>query len=301
MAGSPRLSLKGDSSQRVKVAVPRSFGELQTLARSHFGEPGKVVSLYHKGNGPLTGPTQIPNLKSGDVVVVSIPESAREKLPRTTQQAHYVAHRPEPRSPVVRNAAVKENLPFDGKTSYAQDYVQHPLQPNTPAQRPKAAWAPATNPEEKTGKSSYAVQYPWHNPVRERPDKKRYQGLHTTGAAFEGRSSYNMDYVKHPCARPRSAGAGGTRQAHTQITGPFEGTTTYANDFKKFEVATARSAKPSSNNLKLESAPFQGGTEYSREYMAKAQEGPLYVLLEPELKQPRRHQTPCSGRRPTDR
>lgn len=205
MTGSHKQSLEGDSNQRVKVAVPRSFGELQTVARSHFGQPGKVVSLYHKGNGPLTGPTQIPNLKSGDVVVVGIPEVVREKLPASTHQAHYVAHRPEPRSPVLRNIALKENLPFDGKTSYAQDYVQHPFQPATPVQPPKAAWTPGAN-QEKTGKSSYATQYPWHNPVRERPDKRRYQGLHNTGAAFEGRSSYNMDYVKHESARPRSAG-----------------------------------------------------------------------------------------------
>eukprot|EP00435_Cladocopium_sp_Y103_P051528 s1727_g16.t1 len=208
------------------------------------------------------------------------PPTAIGPPPLSTHQAHYVPHPLQAKKPPADQDGPKESVPFDGKSSYTVDYIPHPLEARDSAKPPKNVWEPGRTGV-KTGKSTYACEYPWHN-VKP-PDKTSKQAPPGKAVPFEGLSSYQQDYVKHP-ARPRSAT--GRPKPQLPASGPFEGCTTYTTDYKRFQVPQTRPIRMDGSNLQSEPKPFEGSSEYRREYLKHPLNGPEILHLEPELGNP---------------
>merc|ERR1711971_1081334 len=87
---------------------------------------------------------------------------------------------------------------------------------------------------------------------------------------FEAVSSYKMDYVQKPM-RPKSAACAPAKERATE-TGPFNGLTTYNVDYHKHPLETQGGAKGSAHvpTLETSDAPFNGVTEYHREFVPLA-------------------------------
>uniref|UniRef100_A0A7S1S496 Uncharacterized protein n=1 Tax=Alexandrium catenella TaxID=2925 RepID=A0A7S1S496_ALECA len=153
-------------------------------------------------------------------------------------------------------------------------------------------------PDEKTGKSMYAVHYPWHD-VEPTRAAKPSPGVPLNDAPFEARTSYMTDYIKHP-VRPRSATTSARPRGEPL---PFEATTTYNNDYQNIPTARNPPAKPLRATLAPDGSPFVGSSEYKREYTELKMEHRPMVHLEPEIRrEPRRPQsrsgsTPVHGRK----
>lgn len=283
----------GDYSHRVTVPLPKSLPELRFAAKRLFGR-NKQIKMYHKGTVPITNPVQMAAIKHGDVVVVTLPEDIvqAEAPVISTHNAHYVPHKLQARPPKVA-AEVKETLPFDAFSCYAQDFVKHPFQANPAVKPPKPAWD-VNRSSDETGKSTYATHYPWHDATPREAAQSVRHALHTSSAPFEGVSSYKIDYVKHAAQRPKSAAARPAQRS--DFTGPFEGVTTYTTDYK--QVSAPLSARPVAGcrELKTEIVPFEGISEYQREYLKKETERRTMVHLVPELKSRLRTHRPVSAR-----
>eukprot|EP00931_Biecheleriopsis_adriatica_P035079 TRINITY_DN20215_c0_g1_i1.p1 TRINITY_DN20215_c0_g1~~TRINITY_DN20215_c0_g1_i1.p1 ORF type:complete len:337 (+),score=50.93 TRINITY_DN20215_c0_g1_i1:61-1011(+) len=276
----------GDHDQRISVPLPRSFPELQKLATRHFAKSGQHnLKMYHQGKTVVTTAKQLANIQGGDIVVIANPEELKQVPTVSTHQAHYTAHPLEERKPVVARGDAKEVLPFEGRSSYAVDYIEHPPQEHRSAAPPKAAWEPG-RAQEKTGKSIYSSHFRWHELTPRQ--LHRQQQARAAPAPFEGQSSYRQDFIAHE-ARPRSAaGVRAQKSEQVELTGPFQGVSTYTTDYKTFDPTLH--ARPALNanvaSLKTERARFEGVSEHHREYIPHSAEGAIIVHLEPELKRP---------------
>eukprot|EP00913_Durusdinium_trenchii_P017416 g16372.t1 len=227
-------NLVGDREQRVTVSLPRTLHELKSHAHRNFTTKrgsSKPMRMFHHGKVVITHPNHMSNLKDGDVVVLTANPEEQGPPPLSTHQAHYVPHPLQAKKPPPDQDGPKESVPFDGKTGV------------------------------KTGRSTYASEYPWHN-VKP-PDKTCKHVPPGKAVPFEGLSSYQQDYVKHP-QRPRSAA--GRPKPQLPASGPFEGSTTYTTDYKRFQVPPARPVRMDGGNMS-EPKPFEGSSEYRREYL----------------------------------
>ncbi|CAJ1384888.1 unnamed protein product [Effrenium voratum] len=270
----------GDREQRVTVPLPRTIQELKGHAHKHFGAKhtsSNPLRMYHHGKVMIHHPNHMTNVKDEDVVVVTLGEDDQGPPPVSTHQAHFVPHPLQAKKPPAGTDGPRENVPFDGKSSYNVDYIPHPLQGRDSAKPPRDGWEPGKNG--RTGKSTYAAEFPWH--TAKPPEKGNKQAPPGQSVPFEGLSSYQHDYIKHP-NRPRSAS--GRPRPKLPATGPFDGTTTYTTDYKKFQVPHARpqrlDARPS------DPKPFEGSSEYRREYLKHPLSGPEVLHIEPELHNP---------------
>lgn len=276
-------TLIGDHDQRVTVSLPRTLHELKGHAQRHFSTKrgsSKPFRMFHHGKVVITHPNHMSNVKDGDVVILTANADEQGPPPLSTHQAHYVPHPLQAKKPPADQDGPKESVPFDGRSSYTVDYIPHPLEARDSAKPPKNVWEPGRTGV-KTGKSTYACEYPWHN-VKP-PDKTSKQAPPGKAVPFEGLSSYQQDYVKHP-ARPRSAT--GRPKPQLPAFGPFEGCTTYTTDYKRFQVPQTRPIRMDGSNLQSEPKPFEGSSEYRREYLKHPLNGPEILHLEPELGNP---------------
>lgn len=277
-------TVKGDPGQRVTVSMPKSLHDLRQVAQRHFARSGEM-KMYHHGVEPITHHHHMTKLKPGDVVVVSQPEPRQYEAPTlTTHQAHYIKHPLEAHDRAGPRASSRTaSLPFEGVTSYTADFVRHPLEAKKQSKPPKPAWEKGTG---ATGRSMYAMHYPWHD-IEVRPPMKTADCVQNTGP-FHGVSSYRIDFVRHN-ERPRSA----VRHApHRAEPPPFEGVSTYASDYIKQQADRSAPALAREGALKTGTAPFQGNSEYKREYIKLATEAPVIIHLEPE------HRPSREGSRP---
>jgi len=275
--------LIGDQEQRVTVSLPRTLQELKGHAQKNFSTKrgsSKPLRMFHHGKVVITHPNHMSNLKDGDVVVLTANPDEQGPPPLSTHQAHYVPHPLQAKKPPADQDGPKDSVPFEGRSSYNVDYIPHPLEARDSAKPPKNVWEPGRTGV-KTGKSTYASEYPWH--AVKPPDKTSKHAPPGKAVPFEGLSSYQQDYVKHP-TRPRSAAGRPKPQAPT--SGPFEGCTTYTTDYKKFQVPQTRPIRNGGSNLHSEPKPFEGSSEYRREYLKHPLNGPEILHLEPELGNP---------------
>jgi len=97
---------------------------------------------------------------------------------------------------------------------------------------------------------------------------------------FDGNTSYNNDYVKHPI-RARSAAPA---KAPRGMPAPFDGASTYNTDFQKYNTPRAGPAKPIPATLRPDTGAFEGIPEYKREYVKHPLEEKVLVHLEPEIR-----------------
>mmetsp|Transcript_14826 Transcript_14826/g.25638 ORF Transcript_14826/g.25638 Transcript_14826/m.25638 type:complete len:299 (-) Transcript_14826:71-967(-) len=277
-SGASGGTIPGDREQRVTVSLPRSLHELKGHATKHFGHRAqKPLRMYHHGKVVITHAQHVTNLKDGDVVVVTVTDEDKGPPPISTHQAHYIPHRLEAKKPPPADEGPGDSVPFDGKSSYNVDYVPHPLEVRDSAKPPRNVWEPGRTGV-RTGKSTYASEYPWH--TVKPPESTKKQVPPADKVPFEGLSSYQHDYIKHN-NRPRSAT--GRAKPQPPASGPFDGTTTYTTDYKRFHVPQARPLKNGSN-LKIDPSPFEGASEYRREYLKHPLSGPEILHIEPDLR-----------------
>jgi hypothetical protein len=191
----------------------------------------------------------------------------------TTHMADYVPHPLEARAgPKLVKAG--PSAPFRGVSSYANDFVEHPLKPRKPVAPQVNKWPRGG----KTGDTMYKTQYPWHD-VDPQPAVQPQPSIPSRNVPFDGNTSYKNDYVKHPI-RPRSAAPSKMPRG---MPAPFDGATTYNTDFQKYHTPRTGPAKPYPSTLRPDTGPFDGIPEYKREYIKHPLEEKVLVHLEPEL------------------
>lgn len=246
--------------------------------------------MYLKGETQLEEQGQIKGIVDNDVVIVrqETPENIGFKNV-TTNMATFVPHpieRKQPAGPRLPQAAGFKPPVFQGRSCYSGDYVEHPIESHDTTRPPVAAWEP--NGLTMTSRTTYFENFPWHSPQRpsgnsKRPPERKYE---LNPAPFHGQSSYKMDYIQREAERPRSARAMGRRSNMTNVDAPpFDGTTTYAVDYKEYPTSPQKRNHPS--QWKTEpgpSPPFKGNTEYQTEYLKKMIARGARIHLEPEDK-----------------
>lgn len=258
----------------VTVAMPGSLPELQHLAAQYFGHSG-CLRLYRNGLHLLYHPTQMKHLADGDVVVVRRSEHrpmTSGQKDASTHQSDFVWHRPKTSARGCGNdwistlSETTHGRPLDGKSRYAEDYVEHPLSREAPFQPPAALHLH----DDKTGTTSYAEHFPWRN--NKTPRRKTGNDYNTslaTDARFDGATSYNLDYKKPPLEYSGAARALGSDYlsslSEDQQRAPFDGCSTYYADYKKFDKGRQLTFKPRGQELRKE--PFLGSSEYRRQYL----------------------------------
>jgi len=292
----PRSPLKGDRNQRVTVPLPPSLNELESTAKNAFG-PGYRFKMYHRGETVLENQQQFRNVGDQDLVIIrkETPDTGGDptmRNMRTTHQTAFVKHPLEPRRPPQTPPArpdVKAPA-FQGRSCYAGDYVEHPM--DSPGRTPRtvAAWEPNSIP--MNSRSTYTENFPWHALQPKTPSLRPERGAsHTVSAPpFHGQTSYKIDYVKHD-AKKRPSSAAGPRKKDMRedpnANVPFNGTTTYTTDYKKHLMDKQQKRAGPWKQEPGPSPPFQGNSEYKNQYIKKEKpRGPL-VHLEPEDKQRR--------------
>jgi len=271
--------LQGDTTRRVTVPLPRSLQELQYHAKRHFARDVPHARMFHQGEAHIHHDHHVKKLRDGDVVVVeNIPKGIPEAPNLTTHQIDYTPHEMDPRPPPRQARTPEPGLKFDGVTSYNVDYIKHPVGARKPIYPPRSGWVTG-RPGGTTGRSMYATHYPWHD-AEPRRALEPPSGMPLDGAPFDGVTSYKVDYVKHPI-RPRSTPM---RPQQRGDPAPFDATTTYFNDFQKHPSARTAPARPHVATLRPEGGPFDGSTEYGREYVELKMESRPLVHIEPELR-----------------
>lgn len=274
----PSGAHKGDSSQRVTVALPKSLDELQSRASMLFGKGCGRVRMYHHGMVPIRDLATFSSVKDGDVVVITLDN--RRLTPRevtkllSTNHSDFVEHPlPERRINIEKQRRL-EALPFEGRSSYTTDFVKHP-HCRRPATVPTDVRHGLGSAFDAT--TTYRDQYPWPKPqVSAARCPAAGSNIEGIGAPFDSSTSYNTDFVPHPLTsrvpvRPLSA---------RRPSQPFEGVSSYNAEYKKHPFAKNTLCRP--NARQMDAVPFQGLTEYTCEYPEKRVPLPV-IHLEPEL------------------
>mmetsp|Transcript_53524 Transcript_53524/g.98995 ORF Transcript_53524/g.98995 Transcript_53524/m.98995 type:complete len:294 (-) Transcript_53524:100-981(-) len=260
----------GDEGQRITVQRPRTLQELQSYAQKHFGHKGKKLGLWHQGRQAIQHQRHVDPVKHEDVVVVTWSGEKDLYNHLTTHQADFVRHplnRPRaqsgPRTP-------GPTIPFEGQSSYAYDFVKHPLSKTDPVAARGTSWRPTDAPTGTTTYSNHYVRHPLKGPEPPMVVAAR-QTL-----PFEGKSSYAQDFVKHPI-KPAVVHRPEERMAPP---GTFDAITTYASAYVGH---MPRPRTPREGRSAPTSLPFHGNSEYKQEYIKKDIALPERLHLEPEL------------------
>jgi len=284
----------GDSNQRVTVPLPRSIHELQNRAAKLFGHNGKL-RMFHHGMVPIHDPSQLSNIKDGDVVVITWDDRRLTKgefaeLLQTTNQRDFVKH---PLSkPVAPVQSAQSNLPlihhpFEGATSYTSEYVKHPLAKREPVEKP---WQPSRlrSPQKgQTGSSSYADEYPWHD-VCLSDTRQRHlsrDAPRPKSEPFVGCTSYMQDYVKPP-PQPKRVSTPSRPRPRTANMAPFQGQSTYLAEYTEKALPTLLAKRPNAcDDVAKKPVPFEGSSDYQQNFIQHKEIHPM-IHLEPEMFSP---------------
>lgn len=245
--------------------------------------------MYRRNGDPLESQPQYRReVNDEDVVILRLetPDLTQPRNMTTTHMANFVQHPIERRGPPPTPPSGPTMRPpkFEGRSCYTADYIEHPYEsPVKDKKPPRAAWAPNDVP--MASRSTYAENYPWHNPEPQaktpRPDRSRT--YNNDSVPFKGQTSYNQDYVKHAPQRPKSSQGRSSSRRKEQPPEPvqFSGSTTYHNDYKKHANAQTQRIPPWTQDVAA-SPPFQGTSEYQKEYIKKQRARQPRIHIEPE-------------------
>jgi len=138
----------------------------------------------------------------------------------------------------------------------------HYIKYDLEARPPAAPRQKALVPLPFEGESRYATDYIKH-PLESRDPVKPHDSAwdHGCPRAFTGKSTYNAHYPWHD---PQQAPAVGPKVDITQPSAPFDGTTSYTRDYIRHPLAgkTAPPVQP----RQVSSGPFDGTTTYTKDY-----------------------------------
>jgi hypothetical protein len=252
------------TNQRVTVPMPRSLMDLQDRAMHLFGNNGEL-KLFHHGK-PIKDPQQLAGVHNGDTVVVTwddrrlTPAEFSQLL--TTQQADYVQHPLPPKAPTSKALPVVTPRPFEGRSSYQEEYTKLPVCKRGLIGKPADSWKPT---ESATGNTSYAEEFPWHDAVPARRQRALSMDTSRESHPFIAQTSYMQEFVKPPPGQKTTA----TRpRPRTPQALPFEGVSTYEAEYVEHpNVETIRQVRPLP--VKHEALPFEGTSEYRNEFLKK--------------------------------
>lgn len=279
----------GRGGAAIRVPMPKSLPELQHVAAQHFGHGG-CLKLLHNGTKLIYHPSQITQIEDGDTITVKHLDGFRTvpaegtATGNSTARSDYQKHPPAPpRLPVgsddqstltVQSARQR----FEGMSRYASDFVRHV---NVTPREPCKQTPSMELHTEPTGVTCHQSEFTWRKgEMRENlcDDSKSALTVAAVAAPFEGKSSYNIEYVKHPrvkaeLARPAhgfEASAGDASQDFV-----CQGST-YEADFREFPDFRRQSARPPRTRERPE--PFAGSSEYRRQYGEKLVDRPIKQL-----------------------
>lgn len=118
-------------------------------------------------------------------------------MAKSTYSQHYPWHEVQQPQQVPSAPVHRPSAPFDGQTSYSNDFVKHPFEQRTP---PKEVPRPAPGPFE--GSSTYNNDFQKHPPQMNKPIPTQSTLRPSTGP-FNGTTEYAQEYLKHEHEKPR--------------------------------------------------------------------------------------------------
>merc|ERR1712087_370751 len=116
--------------------------------------------MYHRGEVHMKHPDHFKNVQDNDHVVVRC--SSGPAVPHnmtTTHSSDFVKHPLEGRRPMTQQVAASKSPPFEGRSCYNNDFIEHPIRLED-SRKPQATWQPSNMP--MTGRSTYHDNFPWH-------------------------------------------------------------------------------------------------------------------------------------------
>mmetsp|Transcript_107011 Transcript_107011/g.209783 ORF Transcript_107011/g.209783 Transcript_107011/m.209783 type:complete len:320 (-) Transcript_107011:115-1074(-) len=126
------------------------------------------------------------------------PESTWKQSLEPTGQSSYRTHFTP--HPLERSLALKPadqdqrpSLPFEGVSSYLNDYIRHNVRPSTAAKVQQRDFVPGTF----EGASTYNADFVKHPFDRSKPHH-RHDAIRPEARPFDGTTEYNREYLKHP-------------------------------------------------------------------------------------------------------
>ena len=165
----------------------------------------------------------------------------------TTYGSQFLGHMPQARAPAPA-PPLREQVPFDSTTSYAQDFHAKALPERT---RPGAEYTARPNVPLDSS-TSYGDTYQAH-PLAKRLPYEAEPVRHNH--PFSGTTTNQDVYVQHPISPKQAHGPGSYQPSVT----PFEGGTTYGDTFHAHKLQPRAPPPPTESRPHTQ---FEGTTTY---------------------------------------
>jgi hypothetical protein len=249
--------------------------------------------MFHNGQTHLKNQTHFGKIAHDDEIIIQLGSNLGANCPRdllTTHQANFVKHPLEVRRALTPEGPRAKGPPFDGKSSYLIDYVEHPINLNERSKPEASHWKPSDLPP--TVRSTYRENFPWHDASPEMSKKRQVE--YVPVAPFHGQSSYKQDYIKHPLRALSDSRPPGDRKINQDV--PFDASTTYFRDFQKHPFV-GNTPRQEGRKREFPSPPFAGKSEYKIEYLEKQLAKATRLHLMPERRSSAGSQASRNGSR----
>lgn len=175
----------------------------------------------------------------------------------TTFKQDYKRYENQPRQSFKPMEAAKtSDMPFEDRTSHRDAYIQHPLQPKYIHE--KETYKPTGAPLD--GLTTFRRDYkgvPGSRMQSFKPDNQAFQ----SEAPFEDGTTNRHDYKKWPAQRPYVHLA----EQYKKPEGEMEMNTTHKSTYREMPLVKVQAQRPVSAN-RMRDAPFDGTTNYSQDY-----------------------------------
>ena len=177
---------------------------------------------------------------------------------QTDYRQSYVKHPTERRVPHERELYKKPTAPFDAQTTQKQDF-RGQIGDKTQSFKPNAQAFNSGAPLDSvtTNRNDYK-KWPM-----ERPFVHQMEGYKRPEGNMEGMTTHNATYREMPFSRVT---AKRPDSANKMRSGPFEGNTSYADDYKKWSMA-GRPQQTMRDTYEPNQAPFEGQSTQKAHYI----------------------------------
>ena len=213
---------------------------------------------------------------------------------QTTFQHDFPRYQNQPRQSFKPNEGAKfSDQPFDSNTSHRNDYVQHQIPPKF--MRERETYKPTGAPLDalstfkrdykgtqgnrmqsfKPDNQAFSSEAPFEDGTTQRSDFRKWamerpyvhvqEQYHKPEGEMEMNTSYKSNFTEMPLVRVQAQ-----RPVSANRSGnvPFDGTTNYSQDFKKWQGE--RIFVPKQNDYVPNSAPFEGTSTYKGQFVPHA-------------------------------
>mmetsp|Transcript_20059 Transcript_20059/g.55839 ORF Transcript_20059/g.55839 Transcript_20059/m.55839 type:complete len:548 (-) Transcript_20059:407-2050(-) len=220
-----------------------------TMYRTNYVpmEIGKREACRPQDANPQVGPRHYDEIPSSEYKSTFVGKDVPSPMPRSVRPAHFQ----------------QPSAPFDGTTTNKTDFVPYQV----PAEGARAARPqPALHVEKQPfqGQSTYRDTFiPRDAPYRRvKPDNS----FQPNPARFDDTTTHKTTFV--PFAVPATRGPLAPQSTLDKEKHPFEGQTTYKDDYRKMPGGL-RADRKITKGGQFESGPFDGTTTYRRDFDEK--------------------------------